>query len=77
MPTVQAGGGAITFGFPLAPAGATAWRVSVGAKVYPDLPIASTSFAVSGLYPGYPASWTVRVVNAGARSLPVSGQAVP
>lgn len=76
-PQVASGGGTITLTFGPPPAGATAWRVSIGPTSYPNIPLTQTSFTVSGLYPGYPATWTVRATNDLAASLPVTGKAVP
>lgn len=74
-PTITSGTRQITLTFPAAPAGATAWRVSVGATTYADVPVGTPSLTATGLYPGYPSTWTVRAVNATARSLPVTGKA--
>lgn len=74
-PAITPGAGTITLTMPPAPAGATGWRVSVGSKTYPDLPAGTSSFTAGGLYPGYPSSWTLRAVNALARSVSVTGTA--
>ncbi|WP_199421555.1 glycosyl hydrolase [Actinotalea solisilvae] len=74
-PTVTPGTRQITLTFPTPPAGATAWRVSVGATTYADVPVGTPSLTATGLYPGYPSTWTVRAVNATARSLTVTGRA--
>lgn len=74
-PVVTPGAGSITLTFPTPPTSATRWRVSVGATTYPDLPVGTPSFTATGLYPGYPSTWTLRAVNDTARSLPVTGKA--
>ncbi|RYV49955.1 glycosyl hydrolase [Pengzhenrongella frigida] len=74
-PVVTPGSGSITLTMPTAPAGATGWRVSVGATTYPDLTLASTTFTASGLYPGFPSTWTLRATTSTSRSLPLTGTA--
>ncbi|MBX9245214.1 hypothetical protein ICW40_10385 [Actinotalea ferrariae] len=75
-PVVTSGRGSITLTFPTAPAGATAWRVSVGATTYPDVPVGTAAgLTATGLYPGYPWTWTLRAVNSTSRSLAVTGKA--
>lgn len=74
LPVVTAGPGQATLTFPAPPPGASAWRVSVGPTTYPDLAVGTPSFSVTGLYPGYPSTWTLRAVNPTARSLPVTGK---
>ncbi len=74
-PTVTPGSGSLTFTFPAPPPGTTAWRVSVGATTRPDVPVGTPSLTVTGLYPGYPSTWTLRAVNGTARSVALTGTA--
>ncbi len=74
-PLVTPGPARITLTLPPAPAGTTAWRVTIGPTTYPDLAVGTTSFTATGVYPGRPATWTLRAVNQTARSLAVVGTA--
>lgn len=75
LPTVVPVRNGATFTFPVLPAGATGWQLTVGPKVYPVTSDAGVT--VTGLASGYAASWSVRAVNPGARSTAVSGRFVP
>lgn len=75
-PVVVGGGGAVTVTLPAAPPGATGWRVSVGATSR-DLPAGAVSTTVSGLAPGWPATWTLRATGPGSMSSPVTGRVTP
>jgi hypothetical protein len=75
--SVVAGTGSLTFTLQNLPDEATAWRVSVGPKVYADLGRDRRTFTVAGLYPGYPATWKVQAVNASAASDAVTGRTAP
>jgi len=75
LPEITPGPGSLTFTLPAAPAGASGWRISVGPTLYPELAVGTTTFVVDGLYPGYPATWTLRAVSSSARSEVVTGRA--
>ena len=71
-PTVTPISGGATFAFAALPLGASGWQLSVGPTTYPITNAASTT--VTGLSPGWAASWSLRAVNSGARSVTVGGK---
>ncbi|WP_375482474.1 glycoside hydrolase family 26 protein [uncultured Jatrophihabitans sp.] len=75
VPTVVPVRGGATFTFPALPAGATGWQLTVGPTTYPVT--GASTMTVTGLASGYSASWSLRAVNAAARSLSVTGRFLP
>jgi len=63
------------FTYPALPIGATGWQLTVGPTTYPTTAAASST--VTGLASGYAASWSLRAVNATARSAAVTGRFTP
>jgi len=76
-PGVRPGGGSVTLTLPAAPAGATAWRVTLGPKSYPDVPVGTRSVTGSGFPPGYAVTWTLKAVNTSGTSAAASGRTTP
>lgn len=72
LPTITPVSTGAVFTFPALPAGATGWLLTVGAKAYP---VTTDPYIPAVGFPStYPASWTLRAVNSGARSDAVTGR---